>query len=101
LPIDEKWINRFSKMALYRNWRKITPAKQKKLINIAAVNSPSVATIIDQKHTKISTEMIEKIATIVTDEKDRAKICNHLLTKSWRNAKRDINLIIARYEENR
>ncbi len=99
LPIGEEWVNRFTKMAIYRNWRKITDTKQKRLIAIAETNSPSVATIVDQKHTKISTEMIGKIATIVTDEKDRARICNYLLEKSWSNSKRDVILIISRYED--
>jgi hypothetical protein len=99
LPISEEWVNRFTKMAFYRGWRKLTDHKQKRLIHIAEVNSPSVATIVDQRHTKISTEMIEKIATVVTDEKDRAKICNYLLEKSWKDAKRDVALIIAGYEE--
>ena len=99
LPISEEWITRFSKMALYRNWRNLTHAKQMRLIAIATADSPSVATIVDQKHTKISTDTIEKIATTVTNEKDRAKICNHLLEKSWRDAKRDILLIISTYED--
>ena len=99
LPISDEWINRFTQMALYRNWRKLTSAKQRSLIAIATVDSQSVATIIEQRHTKISTDMIEKIATIVTNEKERAKICNHLLEKSWRDAKRDILLIISAYED--
>jgi len=99
LPISEEWINRFTKMAIYRNWRKLTEPKQKRLIAIAGIDSPSVATIVDQKHTKIGTDRIFEIATIVTDEKDRAMICNYLLEKSWRDAKRDILLIISRYAD--
>lgn len=97
MPITDEWITRFTKMAFYRGWRKITESKQKRLIAIARIDSPSVATIVDQKHTKISTETIEQIAVTVTDEKDRALICNHLLEKSWKEAKRDIDLIISRY----
>ena len=99
LPINKEWVTRFSKMAIYRNWKKVTPYKQERLIAIAEVNSPSVATIVDQRHTKISTEMIARIATVVTDEQDRAKICNYLLEKSWKEAKKDILLIISHYEE--
>ena len=99
LPIGEEWIARFSKLALYRNWRKITSAKEKRLIVIAKADSPSVATIVEQKHTKISTEMMEKIASVVTEEKDRAKICNYLLNKSWKDAKRDVLLILSYYAD--
>ena len=97
MPITDEWITRFTKMAFYRGWRKITEPKRQRLIAIARIDSPSVATIVDQKHTKISTETIEQIAVTVTDEKDRTLICNHLLEKSWKEAKRDIDLIISRY----
>ncbi|BAF73351.1 hypothetical protein [Sulfurovum sp. NBC37-1] len=99
LPINEQWIKLFTAMAYYRGWRKLPEHKQEKLINIAEQNSPSVATIVEQRHTKLSLDKIERIATVVTDEADRAKIRDYLLNLSWENAKKSINLIIASYED--
>jgi len=98
LPISHKWVERFTDMCFYRGWRNLDPTKQSKLINIAQVDSHAVATIVEQKHTKISLEKIERIALVVTDEPIRVKIKNHLITKSWRKAKKDIDLLIASYE---
>ena len=94
---DEEWVTRFTRMAFYRNWADID-SKLPKIINIAEVNSPAVAVIVEQKHTKIGLSTIEKIATVVTDESQRAKIREYLLMRSWENAKRDVDLIIAEYE---
>lgn len=98
LPISKNWVDRFTAIAFYRGWRKITDSKQKKLTNIANVDSPSVATIVEQKNTKLSLDKIEQIATTVTDEADRVKICVYLLNNSWENTQKNINLIIAAYE---
>ena len=98
LPISVKWVELFTDMGFYRGWRKLDATKKSRLTNIAQIDSPAVATIVEQKHTKISLEKIERIALVVTDEPIRVKIKNHLITKSWRKAKRDIDLLIASYE---
>ena len=91
-----QWVERFTDMGFYRGWRKLDN-KLSKIMNIAKVDSPAVAIIVEQKHTKLSLAKIEVIATIVTEEKDREKIKRHLLTKSWKEAKKDVDLIIATY----
>ena len=98
LPISNKWIERFTAMGFYRGWRKLDTTKKSRLINIGQVDSSAVAIIVEQKNTKLSLEKIERIATVVTDEQIRAKIKNHLLTRSWKKAKKDIYLLIASYE---
>jgi len=98
LPISVKWVELFTDMGFYRGWRKLDTTKKSRLINIGQVDSSAVAIIVEQKHTKLSLEKIERIATVVTDEQIRAKIKNHLLTRSWKKAKRDIDLLIASYE---
>lgn len=98
LPISEKWAERFTAMTIYRTLRKIDD-KIPKIINISRIDSPAVATIVEQTNTKLSLEKIEKIATVVTDEHARLKIKNHLLCNSWKEAKKDVNLIIASYED--
>ena len=99
MDLTDEWKELFTEMSLYRNWRKLDPIKQSRLISIAQVGSSAVATIVEQKHTKLSLSRIEKIAMIVTDERDREKIKQYLLTKSWREAKKDVDLIIASYEK--
>jgi hypothetical protein len=94
---SEKWAERFTDMGFYRGWRKLNN-KLPKIINITKVDSPAVAIIVEQKHTKLSLAKIEAIATIVTDEKDRERIKRYLLTKSWKEAKKDVDLIISEYE---
>jgi hypothetical protein len=98
LPIGDEWVTRFTNMAYYRGWRRLDTTKQQRLINIANTESPSMATIIEQRHTKLSLERLEQIAITVTDEKARKKIKDILITKSWRKAKKEILLIIASYE---
>lgn len=99
MDLTNEWKERFTVMSFYRNWRKLDTIKQSKLINIAKVNSPAIATIVEQTNTKLSLSRIEKIAMIVTDEQDREKIKQHLLTRSWEDAKKDVDLIISSYED--
>jgi len=98
LHISDKWVERFTAMAFYRGWRRLDSTKKSRLINIGQLDSPAVAIIVEQKQTKLSLEKIERIAMVVTDEPVRAKIKNYLLTRSWKKAKKDIDLIIASYE---
>ncbi|WP_415406977.1 hypothetical protein ACLHDG_00160 [Sulfurovum sp. CS9] len=100
LPISDKWVERFTATAFYRGWRRLDSTKKLRIINIGQIDSPAVAIIVEQKQTKLSLEKIERIAIVVTDEPARAKIKNHLLTRSWKKAKKDIDLIIASYESN-
>jgi hypothetical protein len=98
LPIADEWVTRLTNMAYYRGWRRLDETKQQRLLNIANTQSPSMAIIIEQRHTKLSLERLEQIALTVTDESARTKIKNILITKSWRRAKKEILLIIASYE---
>ena len=100
MPINNTWINVFSEMAFYRNWRDLdNKSKSSQILNIAKVNSPSVHFIIEQTHSKIGLQKIEEIATVITNEKDRAKIAKYLKEKSWKEAEKDIELIIAGYKD--
>lgn len=98
MDISKEWKSRATAIAIYRGWRKINDAKEEKLLSIAQINSPAVATIIDQKHTKISLSKIEQIAVVITDEVDRAIIRDYLLNENWETAKKSVNTIIASYE---
>ena len=98
MDISEEWKSRATDIAIYRGWRKINDSKEEKILNIAQINSPALATIVDQKHTKISLSKIEQIAIVVTDEADRAKIRDYLLNENWETAKQSVDLIIASYK---
>jgi len=70
------------------------------MINIATVNSPAVIHLLGQKQKKVGLCMLDDISMKIDDERDRGKAMQFILDKGAKEAKNNIDLLIAKHKQN-
>ena len=96
LNLSKKWTIIFTKMCCYRCWKQLNKKQQSQMKNIAEIDSNAIEHIIAEKFKKAGLDLIEMVAVEITEESERQKAVNVLLTKGAKEGYQDVLLLVAK-----
>ena len=99
LPISQEWKKIFSKMCTARTWYRLNKTQQSQMVNIAEVDSPAIKFLIAEHKKKVGLQKMEKIAVGISNEQDRQKAMLAILEKGAKEARKDIDLLVAKNKD--
>jgi len=96
LPITHEWKDIFAYLTTGRTWYGLSKTQQSKMINIAEVNSAAIKYLAKEHRKKAGLTLMEKISVQIPTEEDRQKAMLAILDKGAKEARKDIDLLIAK-----
>ena len=95
LPISLEWKDIFAYICTGRTWYRLSKTQQSKMINIAEIDSSAIKYLAKEHRKKAGLTLMEKISVEISTEEDRQKAMLAILEKGAKEARRDIDLLIA------